>query len=670
MASTSVNVRTMRSACPLDCPDGCSLEVTVEDGRVTKIDAGAAKPDTDGYICGKVRSGMPRHLYHAKRVTTPLVREKGARKGEGRFRPVSWEEALERVARELAAARRRTGGESILPFSYGGSNGLFTQDTSDAALFRRLGASQLLRTVCAVPTGVAAKGMYGSMVGITPRDFEEAQAIVVWGANPHVSGIHLVRHVQNAKARGAKLMVVDPRRTKLARQADLHLAPRPGTDLPLALAVLRWFFTEGRADRAFLDENALEVGELEERCQPWTLERAAEVCGLSPDAIEAFARTYADASPAALRCGWGQERNRNGGSATCAILALPAVAGKFGVRGGGYLLSNSRAYSFGSPSTDPPQETRAINMNELGRVLLEEKRPPIEVLFVYNANPVTTLPDQERVMRGLARAELFTVVFDQVLTNTAEYADVVLPATTFLEHHELSKGYGALSVQLGQPAIDPVGEARPNYTVFAELLERLELQRDEDDFTATGLLKSFVPDDEARQALEGGESLGSPHGERPVQYVDLEPRTPDGKIHLVPEALDREAPRGLYHYFEEAGDPAYPLALISPATERTISTMFGQLIEKEVPLAMHPDDAAARDLAAGDRVRVFNPLGQVVTGLVLDEAMKPGVVYLPKGIWNHSTRNGRTSNTLVPDSLTDLGGGACFNDARVQVERA
>jgi anaerobic selenocysteine-containing dehydrogenase len=433
---------------------------------------------------------------------------------------------------------------------------------------------------------------------------------------------------------------------------------------------VRWLFENGRADREFLGRHARGAEELRRRAEPWTVERAARECGLEARALEAFARLYADSSPAALRCGWGPERNRNGCAAIAAILTLPAVAGKFGVRGGGYTMSNGRAFPLQPAVRDPEPRTRAINMNRLGRVLLEERDPPIRVLFVYNANPLSTFPDQERVRRGLEREDLFTVVHEQVMTDTARYADVVLPATTFLEHSDLRNAYGAYGLLHGEPSIEPVGEARANYEVFGELVRRLGLGRPEDDFSPLGLVRAVVNGDEAvLGALQRDGIAFPPSGLHPVQLVDVFPRTSDGKIDLVPEVLERAGEGPLYTYLEEPARADFPLALVSPSIPELVSSSFGESLSREVPLGLHPDDARPRGIRGGDTVRVWNDLGEVVTGARLDPALRPGVVELPKGLWSHHTRNGATANALVPDSLTDRGGGACFNDARVQVER-
>ena len=662
---------THTTACPLDCPDHCSLSIEVEDGRVTSIDGNAVNPVTQNYICAKVRR-LPEAMYGPERVLEPAFRS--GPKGSGQFKAVSWEEALEAITGKLVGIRDQHGGEAILPISYGGSNGFLSQDTTDARLFWRLGASNLKRTVCAAPTGRAAMGLYGKMPGVAYEDYPHARLIVIWGANPVASGIHLMPYLQEAAAAGAKLVVVDPRRTKLAAKAHLHLAIHPGTDLPLALSIARWLFENDGVDRAFLGEHATGVDALRERANAWTLERAAATCGMEADQIEAFARLYRDTTPALIRCGWGLERNRNGGSAVAAVLALPAIAGKFKVRGGGYTLSNSAAWPLSTVAAAAavPPNTRTINMNRLGEALTETTGPRVHALFVYNCNPLATMPEQEKVRRGLEREDLFTVVFDSFLTDTALFADVVLPAATFLERQELSRGYGSFSLQRGMPVIDRVGASRTNHEVFLELVRRAGLAKPGDPETEAAVEKAILDSmPEIQGSLERGHGFAHPpFGPRPVQFVDVFPRTSDRKAHLFPEELDAEAPRGLYGYGPDPGSSQFPLALISPATHRTISSTLGQLVRGRVALEMHPSDALPRRLEDGDTVRVWNGSGEVICRLSVSDAMRPGVVCLPKGLWSRHTQNGRTANALAPDSLTDLGEGACFNDARVEVIRA
>lgn len=659
----------VETACPLDCPDSCTLTVSLRDGRIVEIDGGRRNPVTRGYICAKVRR-FPERVYGDARLRHPMVRT--GPKGSGQFTRVSWDEALERVVDAIADARARYGGASILPFCYGGSNGLLTQDATDAAFFRKLGASRLKRTVCAAPTGAAHLALYGKMASVTYQDYVHARLIVIWGMNPSVSGIHAVPYIREARKRGATLVVVDPRKTPLARAADLHLAVRPGTDLPVALALHRVLFEEGHADQAFLDAHTTGADRLRERAAEWTIERAADVAGVPAADLRRLADLYAASSPALVRCGWGAERNRNGGSAAAAILALPAVGGKFGVRGGGFAMSNSAAWNLTRPWLDVQEpQTRAINMNQLGRVLTDPHDPPVSVLFVYNCNPAATMPDQARVLQGLAREDLFTIVFEQVATDTVAYADVVLPATTFLEHYDIARAYGPLSLQLTRPVIDPVGEARSNADVFAELGRRLGVFDDAEGRSELELLVSALDGLPAPhgEALRQGDAATPPWDGAPVQFVDVFPNTPDRRVHLFPESLDAEAPLGLYGYQPDPATERFPLALISPATERTISSTLGELSRPEVRLLLHPDDAAARGVEDGDEVRVWNERGEVRCRAQIGPSVRPGTVVLPKGLWRRQTGNGFTPNVLVPDTLTDIGGGACFNDARVQVER-
>ena len=431
----------------------------------------------------------------------------------------------------------------------------------------------------------------------------------------------------------------------------------------------RYLFEEDRADRAFLEAHTRNAVRLRERAGKWTFACAAAEAGVPAADIERLAQWYADASPALIRCGWGQERNRNGGSSSMAILALPAVAGKFGVRGGGYAMSNSSAWNIERTwirDQEPP--TRLVNMNQLGRALTEYSDPPIKALFVYNSNAAVTSPHQTKVLQGLEREDLFTVVFEQTLTDTARYADVLLPATTFLEGYDLVRGYGSISLRLGPPVVEPVGESRSNADVFSELLTRLELAADEPNGELEEMLDvlTHLPEPAGTQVRESG-AAAFPFDGRPIQFVDVFPRTPDQKVDLCCEALDQSAPAGLYGYQPDPATAEFPLTLISPASERSITSTLAELPRPEVRLQMHPDDAAARNLVDGDAVRIFNALGEVHCPVAVTPNVRQGTVSLSKGLWRKSTFNGSTSNALSPDTLTDLGGGACFNDARVQV---
>ncbi|TWU54866.1 putative dimethyl sulfoxide reductase chain YnfF precursor [Rubripirellula tenax] len=653
------------TTCPLDCPDACKLVVTVQDNRVVKIDGAKDDPYTDGYICGKVRK-YANHVYSDLRLRTPLRRN--GPKGHGQFTPISWDEAFSEIVDRIKQDRSRFGAESILPLCYGGSNGKLTQDALDARFFYRLGASRLARTVCAAPSGAAYDALYGKMPGVSCLDYDDSNLIVIWGNNPHASGIHQVPHIQNAQRRGAKLVVVDPKETQLASTADLHLPIFPGSDLVVALAMIRWLNQAGFVDGEFIQQHTNGFEQLLGRADEWTVSRAASVARVPESSLEEFFQWYGESDPAVIRCGWGPERNRNGGSATAAILAIPAVANKF-KRSGGFTMSNSAAWRLNQHSvinaTPPP--TRRINMNLIGETLLHADNPPISTLFVYNCNPVATLPEQNKVLSGLQREDLFTVVFDQVLTDTAVYADIVLPATTFLEHHDLRSGYGNTRLGTISPAIDPIGQSKSNNEVFAELLDRLELSQPGDVTRDNELLEALLGP-QAHQQIQQSAELMPDIGCRPIQMEDVFPATPSGKIELFPESLQRESRAGLYRYIDDQPNGTqYPLALISPATRQLVNSSLGYLIEKQAVVTMHASDAAKRNICDGQSVRIFNASGEVIVDAHVTESIAPGVVSLPKGIWMRHSKNHRTSNALSPDTLSDIGAGACFNDARVEI---
>lgn len=662
------------TGCPLDCPDSCSLEVTAKAGRVERIEGRreGGQPLTDGLICGKVRR-MDRHLYCPERLTTPLRRV--GPKGEGHFEAATWETALDDIAGRLGAiSAGPQGASAILPVCYGGSNGMLTQTAQDATFFRRLGAARPLRTLCAAPTSTAYRALYGGAPGLSVKQFEKSTLIVIWGANPSASGIHLVPAIKQALKEGAKLVVVDPRRTPLAKQAHLHLAPLPGTDLPLALGIHRELFERGFADLDFIAKHTTGVSELRAAAEEWTLERTAEECGVETEHIDAFVDHYGRAERAALRVGYGLERARSGGYAAAAIQALPAVCGHFGESGQGLLMSNSGAWKreLRPVCTEPDRATAEVNLTRLGRALSESDPHRIEAAFVYNANPLVTFPDSERQRKGFEREDLFTVVHDAVMTDTAKYADWVLPATTFLEHDELHASYGSFAMHRIRPVGAAPGEARPNHYVFNELLVRMGLaQRDEVPSEQDLIQRVFEGYDDPQAKLAELEERGwmAPStGSDPVLFRDVFPNTPDKKVHLAPPELKAESRTELYAYQPVARTPFAPLSLISPALATQISSTFGQLNRDQVPLTLHPDDAEARGLTEGQAIRAYNDLGEIRATLALDSDLRPGVALLPKGIWSHATANGRASNALIPDHLSDLGAGACYNDARVQVE--
>jgi anaerobic selenocysteine-containing dehydrogenase len=664
------------TTCPLDCPDACALEVQVTEGRVSRIGADTASAHTSGFICGKV-SGFAKRLYHAERVLHPLRRV--GPKGEGGFERISWDEAIDTVAGNLRAIAERWGGEAILPFHYGGSNGLLTDELLDFLFFSRLGASRLSKTICALPATQVALGMYGKMPGVAFSDYPHAETIVVWGANPRGSNIHLVPYLKEARKRGAWVALVDPRRTLGEGEIDLHLPVLPGQDLPLALAMIQRWRAAGQLDREFIADHADGLEPLLERAAEWSVERAVEVTGVTARAIVELADRLAEANPSLVRCGWGPERNRNGAQAMAAVLAIPALLGKFGVRGGGYTLSNSGAVGFDRDSLIGPLDwnTRNLNMSQLGRLLGaggedgagSPLQPPIKALFVYNANPAATVPDQRSALCGLARADLFTVVHDQVMTDTALWADIVLPAVTFLEGHDLRAGYGNYMLGGVVPVVEPEGEAISNMALFSRLgrvlgFEDEAFQLSDEELLRRAAAAVTLPGTEVdvERIAAGGQQSYDFAGAPPVQLKTSPPLTADGRIHLTPSVLGAEPYRWL------PPDEDWPLALVSPASQRLTNSTFGESNLPRLTITVHPEEADARGLATGDHVRVLNQRGEVHCRLEVNEAVRPGVASMPKGAWARSSLNGLTTTALCPDDGQVVGGAACFNDARVEIQ--
>lgn len=653
------------SACPLDCPDACSLSVTVDGGRVVEVTGDRRGPITDGFVCGKVRK-IADHLYGADRILHPMIR------GE----QVTWDQALDHIARTLTEIRDRLGGAAILPYHYGGSNGWLTEGALATRFFRRMRASILDRTYCAAATSAAQGGVVGAMPGIVLEDYALSKLIVVWGTNLHATGIHLVPVIERAREAGAKLVVVDPRATPLARRADLHIPLRPGTDLPVALAIIHALFERGHADLAFLGRHAAEVDTLRERAARWSIEAAAREANIDPALLDQFVELYAASSPAAIRIGYGPERNRNGGSAIAAIMAIAAVGGKFGVRGGGFTMSNGDSARWKvtpeAAIAEQPSIVRHVNMGNLASALATLRDPPIAAVFVYNCNPAATAPDQTAVLEQLRRDDVFVVCHEQVWTDTARLADVVLPSTAMLEHREVSRGYGTMRLYDSPPVATPPGEARSNNQVFAALLERMGLAKPGDPTTDDELVAAIFASHEAGASLRAQideRGIAQPSvGPHPIAFVDVFPTHPDRKIHLVPGPLDREA-GGLYDYKPDPRTDDYPLALISPALATQISSTFGQLRTAPGQLEMSAADAAARGIKAGDAVRIWNAHGEFRCTAKITADLRPGVCLLPKGLWHKHMQNGRTANAVIPEGFADLGGQIAWNDARVQVAR-
>ncbi|MBL8776304.1 MAG: molybdopterin-dependent oxidoreductase [Acidimicrobiales bacterium] len=668
---TQTSATTVRTACPLDCPDGCSLDVTVEADRITAIDAvpvgEAANALTDGWICRKVRR-MTQRVHGPQRLTTPLART--GPKGAGEFAPISWDDALDRIATAIATAIAEDGPASVVPYLYNSSAAVLASAGLTPLLFEALGTAEVDETICAATASEAWRLVLGSMPSGDPLDVAHSDLVVIWGANPTVSNSHLATLLEQRRRAGARIVVVDPRRTPLAGKAHRHLALLPGTDVVLALALSAELERLGGVDTAFVAAHVEGADEYLAACRAWSVDRAAEVCGIPAADITGLARDIAQAERPLLRVGWGMERNRNGGSAHRAALSLWALAGAFGRPGTGVVGSTSPKESatggvrdavLGKGFAGP--DRRVVNMNRLGAVLAGEGGP-VRVLFVQGSNPAATCPNQESVLDGLARDDLFTVVHDQVLTDTARFADVVLPATTHFEADDLVAGYGNYVVQDAPAVIPPVGESRTNNELAHGLAVRLGLEDDAFDPAPARL----------RDVLLSGLPLPLRlQAEGFVQFADVWPAHADGgapTARLV--ATDAEVAAGADRLptYRDNDAVGGPLTLLTPATNRTITSMFAEYDPPDPAVRIHPDDAAARGLAAGDAVVVTNGRHEVHVPLAIGSDVRPGVAVMPKGLWCTATPEGWTANVFAPDSLSDLAGGARFNDARVEVRRA
>jgi anaerobic selenocysteine-containing dehydrogenase len=666
------------SVCPLDCPDTCSLTVTVEDGRLVEIRGSHANPYTDGVLCAKVPAFYPGFVHGPRRLRTPLGRV--GTKGEGRFTRMSWDDALDRVHEGFERVVRDHGPQAILPLNYAGPHGMLAMGSMDLRFFHRLGASLLWRSpMCGGVRTEAWLGTYGATPGIPPEQVELARLIVVWGNNVTWSNLHLMPRINRARKAGAKLVVVDPVRTKVAEPADLHLPVRPGTDVVLAWAVAALLEAHGGIDRAFVDRHVAGYEEFMALARPWTPDDAARVTGVPAGAIRQLADWYRTLSPAAISVGNGLERNQNGGSGIRAVFALPALAGKWGVPGGGCV--NGAGFAFPKtparlqrPDLVPPG-TRTLNIVDVGRHLTDpDLAPPIKAVFVYNHNPLVVHPDQNRMRRGLAREDLFVVGSDVVMTDSLAYADVVLPACSHFEHDDLYPAYGQHCLQRAEPVVPRQGEALPNTEIFRRLAARfgftdavftasdrelMDEAIDATDVRLRGVAPSKLPVDRATKMLFDGDDA--------VMFRNVFPRTPSGKVELVSTTLDRRFGARL-PTFRPVNGP-YPLVLLSPASDKRTTSTFGGVPETDAvpPLEMHPGDARARGLSGGQRVRVWNDLGEVHLVLRVSDRVPPGVVWTLKGAWMRTSDNGQTVSALCPATHADLSKGACFNDARVEV---
>jgi anaerobic selenocysteine-containing dehydrogenase len=666
-----------RSVCPLDCPDTCSLTVTVENDRIVAVRGSHANPYTAGVLCAKVPASYPAFVHGERRLKTPL-RRTGPR-GEGRFERISWEQALDVIYERFSAIVARHGPQAIVPLNYAGPHGFLSGGSMDLRFFHRLGASLLdRRPLCGGIRTEAYVGTFGPVPGMRPEQAEHARLIVAWGNNVTWSNLHFMPVINRARKQGAKLVVVDPRRTPVARQADLHIALQPGTDVVLAWAVAAELERRGALDRAFIARSVEGFDEYLALARPWSPARAAEVCCVPEEQIRTLAEWYATISPAAISVGNGLERNQNGGSGIRAVFALPALAGKFGVRGGGVV--NGAGFAFPKtparlqrPDLVPPG-TRTLNIIDLGAHLLDAAlAPPIKAVFIYNHNPVIVHPDQNRLRRGLLREDLFVVGCDVAMTDSMRYADMVLPAVSHFEHADLYPAYGQHWLQRADAVIPPQGEGLPNTEIFRRLAARfgftdpifratdaelMDEALDPDDRRLDGARPSEIPTERALAMTRNGDEF--------VLFGNVMPATKSGKVELAASYLEQKYGARLPRW--QPVESRYPLALISPASDRMITSTFGGVNGgKTLPLEMHPADAAARGLRDGMRVRVWNDLGEVRLPLQVTDAVPRGVVCTLKGAWLDTSDNGQTISALCPAHHADISEGACFNDARVEV---
>jgi anaerobic selenocysteine-containing dehydrogenase len=670
--------RVVHGACPHDCPDTCALRVTVEGGCVVRIQGDPDHAPTAGVLCTKV-SRYAERTYHAERVLHPLKRA-GA-KGSGQFVRVPWDEALDEIASRLSAIAARDP-QAIVPYSYAGTMGAVQGEAMAQRFFHKLGASLLDRTICSSAGGEALVATYGAKVGMHTRFFSESRLIVIWGSNSITSNLHFWTLAQEAKRRGAKLIAIDPRRTETAEKCHQHIALLPGTDGALALGVMHELIERGWIDRAYVDAHVDGFDALARRAAEWPAERAAAECGITADEVRDLARDLATMQPAAIRLNYGMQRVHGGGSAARLVALLPCLTGAWRHRAGGLLLSSSGWFqAYRNPALQRPdllagRRPRTINMSTIGDDLLHAA-PKIEALVVYNSNPVAVAPQSRQVVEGFSREDLFTVVLEHFMTDTADHADIVLPATTQLEHLDVHGTYGHTDVMFNEPAIAPLGEAKPNAQIFRELAARMGLAD-----------PCFADDDEAlaRQAFDW-EAMGTsfeqvrergwaplPVAEAPFAHGRFP--THNGKAQV--EACGLGVPDHVPNHESPASSPdlarRYPLAMISPPARHFLNSSFVNVkslrdIEGEPLVEIHPDDAAARGIGDGALVRIFNDRGEYYCKAALSPRARPGVVNGLGIWWRKLGPRGTNVNEVTSQRLTDIGRAPTFYDCLVEVER-
>ncbi len=713
--------KLVHAACPHDCPDACGVLITVENGRATKIEGDPAHPVTRGFLCAKVAKYLDR-VYSTQRLLYPMKRV--GKKGPSGVDPaatfvrISWDEALDTIASRFKQIGDEFGPEAILPYSYGGTLGALNGASMDRRFFYRLGASQLARTICAEAGSEGFKSVLGVKYGTEPEQFRHARTIIAWGANIHGNNAHLWPFIEEARRSGARLIVIDPYRTRTAACADWYLPINPGTDVALALAMMHVIISENLHDPSYIAQHTVGFAELQKKVEEYTPECVSHWTGLSPDDIRKLAREYATSRPAVIRVNYGVQRCDNGGMATRAIAMLPCITGSWKEVGGGLQLSTSGAFALDRQALERPdlmresplhRPARIVNMSELGKVLttpldLTKDAPPIKALFVYNSNPAAIAPNHNAVIRGLMRGDLFTVVHEQFLTDTCDYADIVLPATTFFEHKDLQPSYGHYYLQISHAAIDPLGECVSNVELFRRLAARMGF--DEPSFhdtsfrdTADDMIDAALASghdflkgiDRDRLEREGHVRLnfGADSPDRPfLPFANGGFATPSGKAELYSESL---AALGLdpvacftppIESRHNGQSGKYPLELLARKADNFLNSTFANLsfpqrLESPDTLEINFADAKTRGIRNGDSVRVFNDRGELWLKAVVDQAAKgggnacskvqPGTVAATLN-WAKLSRDGRNVNVLTSDRLTDLGGGPTFYSVLVEVE--
>jgi anaerobic selenocysteine-containing dehydrogenase len=679
---SAVLSRIVHAACPHDCPDTCAMRVTVEAGRVVRIQGDPDHTTTQGVLCTKV-SRYAERSYHAERVLHPLKR--AGPKGAGRFVAVPWDEALADIAARLKAITARNP-EAIVPYSYAGTMGLLQGEGMAARFFHKLGASLLDRTICSAAGRDALAATYGANLGMHMRFFGESRLIVIWGSNSIASNLHFWSLAQQAKRAGARLVCIDPRRSETAEKCHQHIALLPGTDGALALGVMNELITRDRLDHDYIGRHVDDFDALRERALSWPAERAAAACGITAAEVCGLADDLATIKPAAIRLNYGMQRVRGGGNAARLIALLPCLTGAWRHRAGGLQLSSSGWFApFKNPQLGRPdllagRRPRTINMVTIGDDLLRDASPAfgpkIEALIVYNSNPVAVAPESRKVVAGFARDDLFTVVLEHFMTDTADHADYVLPATTQLEHLDVHTTYGHTDVMFNEPAIAPLGEAKPNTQIFRELASRM-------GFTDA----CFAEDDQtlARQALHydrlgtsfealrerGWAALPLPD----APFADGGFPTANARVQVDVPGLG--VPDHVPNYESVASSPGlaarYPLAMISPPARNFLNSSFVNVqslrsIEGEPLLEIHAADAAARGISSGQTVRAFNDRGEYVCKCEVSSRARPGVVNGLGIWWRKFGVAGTNVNELTHQRLTDIGRAPAFYDCLVQVE--